>query len=106
MRNQVHDGPKMTGTSYRVPRYPVAPGTEVPEEDFVIIESMPVKSLITYPRTGETIPSFSQEIRGSAWAGDKKVKRLDVSYDFGATWHRAELDEPVNPYACSAGGSS
>ena len=25
VRDQVHDGPKMTGTSYRVPGYPVAP---------------------------------------------------------------------------------
>jgi putative transposase len=30
----------------------VAPGQKVPNEDFKIIESMPVKSLITYPRTG------------------------------------------------------
>jgi len=30
VRNQVHDGPKMTGTSYRVPCKTVAPGTTVP----------------------------------------------------------------------------
>ena len=29
----------MTGTAYRVPRNPVAPGADVPEEDFEIIES-------------------------------------------------------------------
>ena len=29
LRDQVHDGTKMTGTAYRVPRYPDAPGTKV-----------------------------------------------------------------------------
>jgi DMSO/TMAO reductase YedYZ molybdopterin-dependent catalytic subunit len=52
VRNQVHDGPKMTGTSYRVPCKPVAPGSEVPEDQLCIIESMPVKSLITFPMSG------------------------------------------------------
>ena len=43
VRDRVHDGPKMTGTSYRVPYYNVAPGTKVAKEDFHIIESMPIK---------------------------------------------------------------
>ncbi|MHA7873242.1 MAG: molybdopterin-dependent oxidoreductase, partial [Hyphococcus sp.] len=45
LRDRVHDGAKMTGQSYRVPAYPVAPGTDVPDEDMRIIEAMPVKSL-------------------------------------------------------------
>ena len=47
VRNIVHDGPKMTGTSYRVPCSPVAPGSEVPDDEMCIIESMPVKSIVT-----------------------------------------------------------
>ena len=42
----------MTGTSYRVPARPLAPGERVDETAFVIIEAMPVKSLITHPATG------------------------------------------------------
>lgn len=99
VREQVHDGPKMGGTSYRVPGYPVPPGAEVPEDDFVIIESMPVKSLITYPRSGNRVAGFTQEIRGHAWAGDRKVERVDLTTDFGATWHRADLRQPRNPYS-------
>ncbi len=99
VRDQVHDGPKMTGTSYRVPDYNVAPGTDVPKEDFQIIESMPVKSLITFPETGTSISGLSSEVRGHAWAGDSKVMALDISIDFGATWQAAELDDPVNAYA-------
>jgi len=37
VRDQVHDGEKMGGQSYRVPAYPVAPGTDVPNEDMVIM---------------------------------------------------------------------
>ena len=51
VRNQVHDGEKMLGTSYRVPCKPVAPGSAVPDDQMCIIESIPVKSLITYPKS-------------------------------------------------------
>lgn len=100
IRNKVHDGAKMTGYSYKVPKYPVAPGTKVPEEDMKIIESMPIKSLITYPRTGAMVKgNRSFEVRGHAWAGDLEVAQVDVSIDFGATWLRCELTRPVNRLA-------
>lgn len=100
VRDQIHDGPKMTGTSYRVPEHPVAPGDSVPEEDFKIIETMPVKSIITHPGTGlEFQNGENLSLRGHAWSGNGDVARLDISYDFGATWHSASLAEPINKYA-------
>ena len=101
IRDQVHDGTKMTGRSYRVPSYPVAPGEEVPTEAFEIIESMPVKSLITFPQSNVEVAAAEPvtEVRGHAWAGDNRVAAVDLSIDFGATWQRAELSEPVNDYA-------
>ncbi len=96
LRDVVHDGPKMTGTSYRVPSYPVAPGTKVPKKDFRIIEAMPVKSLITHPATGAQAGQRTFEVRGHAWAGDTTVQAVDISYDFGATWQRANLNAPAN----------
>lgn len=99
LRDIVHDGPKMTGTSYRVPNRPVAPGEKVDKKDFDIIEAMPVKSLITSPQTGIDMSGRSTEVRGHAWAGDTVVKSVAVSIDFGATWQNAELDAPVNPHA-------
>ena len=100
VRNQVHDGPKMTGTSYRVPCKPVAPGSEVPDEQMCIIESMPVKSLITFPRSGVEHPlGHKLGLRGHAWAGDHKVREMHVSIDFGATWKKAKLSSPVNRLA-------
>ncbi|WP_112323541.1 sulfite oxidase [Oceanibium sediminis] len=95
LRDVVHDGPKMTGTSYRVPAYPVSAGAEVPEEDFVIIERMPVKSLVTFPANGVST-AMSTEVRGHAWSGDRTIDRVDISIDFGATWQAATLDAPAN----------
>ncbi len=100
IRDKVHDGAKMTGTSYRVPCNPVAPGEKVKDEDMCIIESMPVKSLITYPKTGATIKNGqSLEIRGHAWAGELQVNRVSYSLDFGSTWQSCELEKPVNRLA-------
>lgn len=100
VRDQVHDGVKMTGTSYRVPRYPVAPGTKVPDEEMEIIEEMPVKSIITRPGTGiETAQSKPFTLRGHAWSGHGDVSAMHVSIDFGSTWIPAQLNPPPNKYA-------
>ncbi len=99
LRDVVHDGAKMTGTSYRVPNCPVAPGEDVATEDFDIIHAMPVKSLITSPATGLVSSAPAVQVRGHAWAGDRSVARVAVSIDFGATWSDADLDAPVNPHA-------
>ncbi len=95
LRDIVHDGPKMTGTAYRVPRYKVEPGEKVDKKDFNIIERMPVKSLITHPANGSGSGRMVA-VRGHAWSGDRTVAAVDLSHDFGASWMRAELDEPVN----------
>ena len=100
IRNQVHDGAKMTGKAYRVPCEPVAPGSKVVDEAMCIIESMPVRSLITYPKSGvEHLLGDDFAFRGKAWAGDLEVQRVQVSIDFGATWHGATLEKPVNRLA-------
>jgi len=100
VRNRIHDGAKMTGDSYRVPCKPVAPGSEVPDEEMCIIESMPVRSVVTYPRSGiEHSRGDKLAVRGHAWAGDLDVSEVHVSIDFGATWQQAELEAPVNRYA-------
>ncbi len=99
LRDVVHDGPKMTGKSYRVPNRPVAPGKKVDKKDFVIIEAMPVKSLITNPQSGMGSAARTIEVRGHAWAGDRAVNAVDLSIDFGATWTSADLNQPANPAA-------
>ena len=100
VRDRVHDGPKMGGHSYRVPCTPVAPGSEVADDQMCIIESMPVKSLVTRPASGEVhAMSSALPIRGHAWAGERRVARMDASIDFGQTWSRCALDAPANRLA-------
>ena len=100
IRNKVHDGTKMTGDAYRVPCNPVAPGEKVDEKDMCIIESMPVKSLITYPRTGAVLTEGKKlKIRGHAWAGELEVAKMEYSIDFGATWKACAIEKPVNRLA-------
>ena len=97
--DHVHDGTKMTGKSYKVPILPIKPGEKVDISDLKIIESMPIKSLITFPKTGLQHTSYNLNIRGHAWAGDKQVKEVRISIDYGATWIKANLSNPVNKYA-------
>lgn len=52
VRDQEHDGPGMTGLSCRVPRFLVAPGAEVADEDMAVLTHLRIKSLITRPETG------------------------------------------------------
>ena len=100
IRNKIHDGAKMTGTSYRVPCNPVAPGEKVKDEDMCIIESMPVKSLITYPKTGAILKKGKAlKIRGHAWAGELEVTKMEYSIDFGCTWTTCSIEKAVNRLA-------
>ncbi len=100
VRDRVHDGAKMGGQSYRVPCNPVAPGATVPDEHMCIIGSMPVKSLITFPESGACRPLGEPiTVRGQAWAGDRAVRDVFASIDYGATWHRTAAEPPANRLA-------
>ena len=99
IRDREHDGKKMTGISYRVPNRRIAPGEEIPAEDFEIIQSMPVKSLITKPVHSARVGLDAQLVRGHAWAGENRVRKVELSIDFGNSWFEAALDDPINPYA-------
>ena len=100
LRDKVHDGPGMGGTSYRVTINPMVPGDRPDERNFKDLESMPVRSIITSPINGTSFGKDAREVklRGAAWAGDLTVRRVDISIDFGATWTQAKLSAPKNPY--------
>ncbi|APQ18858.1 sulfite oxidase [Maribacter hydrothermalis] len=100
IRNKVHDGEKMEGSSYRVPCETVAPGETVADEDMCIIESMPIKSLITYPKSGALINEGNKlKINGHAWAGELAVSELAYSIDYGTSWKTASLENAKNRLA-------
>jgi DMSO/TMAO reductase YedYZ molybdopterin-dependent catalytic subunit len=101
IRDREHDGPGMTGFSYRTPTEPGVPGGKFDEKKMRILESMPVRSIITNVRDGERLKPGTREIalRGHAWAGDLTIRAVQVSADYGSSWAPAEVKPPVNPYA-------
>lgn len=100
VRDRVHDSEKMSGYSYRVPSYPVAPGSKPAKRDMVIATSWIVKSLITAPESDAKIQSETPvTVGGHAWAGEDGVTKVEVSKDYGVRWQEARLTSPLNRYA-------
>ncbi len=100
IRDKEHDGPGMTGTSYRLTINPMVPGAKADPKNFKILESMPVRSIITAPANGAKFAAGTRELklRGASWAGDLTVKQVEISTDFGQTWTRAQLSQPKNKF--------
>ncbi|EAK6286975.1 molybdopterin containing oxidoreductase [Campylobacter lari] len=99
VRNKVHDGEKMD-TSYKVPVNPVKPGDFTSKGEMKIIESMPVKSIITNIKNNDKVKANKKfEVRGKAWAGELEVKEVYVSNDYGVTWTKAKVEKPLNRLA-------
>lgn len=100
VRDKVHDGQGMGGTSYRVAIKPMVPGDKPDMANFKDLESMPVRSIITNPMNGTKLAAGTREVklRGASWAGDHTVKQVDLSIDFGATWRSAKVEKAKNKY--------
>ncbi|MGH3499006.1 MAG: sulfite oxidase [Nocardioidaceae bacterium] len=59
-----------------------------------------LNTAILRPADGARLTAGSTEITGYAFAGDaRRVVRVDVSADGGATWRQAFLDEPASAWA-------
>lgn len=101
IRDREHDGPGMTGTAYRTPIVPMIPGDKADPKNFKILESMPVRSVITNIAHGTKLAPKTRKIAlaGKAWAGDHHVSAVYVSVDFGQTWQPAKVAPPVNRFA-------
>jgi sulfite oxidase len=95
-----HEGAFVT-TAYRMPRVPVAPGTNVTPDATVPIRELMVKSIITSPADGSALlQGRTAVIGGFAWSGGgNEIRRVDVSIDRGRTWAVARLGQDRAPYA-------
>jgi len=92
IRDRVHDGPKMTGFWYRMPRVQMHYGEPVDESLMEPITDMPVKSVITFPQDGFSAPAGPPlTVRGQAWSGHIPLAGVEVSFDGGASWQAATL---------------
>jgi DMSO/TMAO reductase YedYZ molybdopterin-dependent catalytic subunit len=78
-------------TAYRYPNRRVAPGAVVDAKDMEPLRGLPVKSLITRPASGATLPPGPIGVAGLAWAGELDIARVDISVDNGSTWRPAQL---------------
>ena len=91
IRDREHDGERMTGLHYRMPRHPLRPGDPIDPSQFDPITDMPVRSVITFPRDGFTLSSAHPvAVRGYAWSGHIPVASVDISIDGGKTWQRRQ----------------
>lgn len=101
LRDRVHDGAGMGGTSYRIPQRPMVPGSNSNGADFAEMESMPVRSILSSHAHGSRLPAGTRslDLRGAAWAGDLSVRAVHVSVDFGASWTEMQVAAPANRHA-------
>lgn len=60
---------------------------------------MDARSIITSPSYPQTVEPGWIELRGIAWSGRGRIARAELSFDEGATWVAADLQEPVLPKA-------
>lgn len=96
-----HTGRGMGGTSYRVPVRPIVPGSRNNGADFVDLESMPVRSVLTSHAHGTRLPAGTRslDVRGQAWAGDLSVGAVHTSVDFGRSWQAMTVNAPPNRHS-------
>ncbi len=101
VRDRPHDGAGMGGTSYRVPRSPIVPGSDNNGASFADMAGMPVRSILSSHAHGARIAAGARalDLRGAAWAGDDTVRAVHVSVDFGATWQAMAVAAPANRHA-------
>lgn len=100
IRDKEHDGPGMTEFSYRTAIKPMIPGDKGDPKNMKILESMPVRSIITSPGNGGKFAAGTRDIplRGAAWAGDNIVEAVDISIDYGSSWKPAKITPPRNRF--------
>ncbi|MDX2287223.1 MAG: sulfite oxidase [Hyphomicrobiaceae bacterium] len=100
IRDKVHDGQGMGGTSYSVAIKPMIPGGKTDNANMRTMTDMPVRSIITNPANGTKLAAGTRSLalRGAAWDGHEGVGRVDVSLDFGATWQQVNMADARNRY--------
>ena len=63
------------------------------------VSVMNVKSTFSRPMDGAILFGRRFILRGAAWAGENRVRRVEVSIDGGKSWQPARLESEPKPYA-------
>jgi sulfite oxidase len=102
VRDVEHDGARMTGLDYRLPRVPVVPGDPIDARQFDVITRMPVRALATWPAEGTRVPAGAEfEVAGWAWAHGRGLASVELQVEGSERWQAAVLAaaDPANPFA-------
>jgi DMSO/TMAO reductase YedYZ molybdopterin-dependent catalytic subunit len=84
---------------YQVNRYIYDHGDGGP---ILPVREMLVKSTITSPAEGETVPVGRAVVRGRAWSGVGAIARVEIAVDGGESWQEARLSPASAPYTWQA----
>lgn len=63
------------------------------------VTAMSVKSVFSRPLERAILSRRRFVVRGAAWAGENRIRRVEVSADGGKSWTTAQLDSEPLPYA-------
>jgi DMSO/TMAO reductase YedYZ molybdopterin-dependent catalytic subunit len=63
------------------------------------VRAINVKSAFSRPLDGAILGGRKFTLRGAAWAGENRVRRVEVSVDAGRSWQIAQLSGSAAPYA-------
>ncbi|HYU30648.1 MAG TPA: sulfite oxidase [Thermoanaerobaculia bacterium] len=84
--------------AYRL--FPPGVGPEnVVWDDGMMLGEFNVSSVITSPADGETVAPGDTAVRGWAFAGERRISRVDVSTDGGRSWITAALEPERSRWA-------
>jgi DMSO/TMAO reductase YedYZ molybdopterin-dependent catalytic subunit len=64
-----------------------------------VVTGLKLKSIITQPIRGETLPVGPVTVLGAAYAGEGNVTRVELSVDNGTTWTAASFIGPHEPFS-------
>ena len=64
-----------------------------------VVKAIKLKSIITQPLQGESLPAGPVTILGAAYAGEGEIERVEVSVDNGTSWQTATLQGPKEKFA-------
>ena len=72
------------------------PGSPIPYNYYT---RMKVKSIVTNPVPGETVPASGYTLAGAAWSGEQEVVKVEISTNGGDTWGPVDTLHPREGYA-------
>ena len=64
-----------------------------------VVKDIHINSIIVEPANGASFSAGTVPVRGSAYAGEAGIQKVDVSVDDGQTWNPAKLSGLQQPYA-------